>query len=61
MINKILKDAETRMGQSVEHLKLELHKVRTGRAHVSLLDHLRVEFYGSEVPLSQAAQVSVTQ
>jgi ribosome recycling factor len=59
MINDILKDAETRMGQSVEHLKLELQKLRTGRAHVSLLDHLRVEFYGSQVPISQAAQVSV--
>ncbi len=59
MINDIKKDAEQRMKQSVEHLKTELSKVRTGRAHVSLLDHLKVDFYGSQVPISQAASVSV--
>jgi len=60
MINDILKDAKTRMAQSLEHLRAELQKLRTGRANTSLLDHLRVEYYGSEVPLSQAAQVSVS-
>ena len=60
MLNDIYKDAETRMGQSIEHLKVELSKIRTGRAHISLLDHLRVDFYGNEVPISQAATVSVS-
>ena len=60
MIKDILDDASSRMAQSVEHLRLELQKLRTGRAHTSLLDHLKVEYYGSEVPISQAAQVSVT-
>ncbi len=60
MLNDIYKDAETRMGQSIEHLKIELSKIRTGRAHTSLLDHLRVDFYGNEVPISQAATVAVS-
>nr|AQQ74520.1 hypothetical protein [uncultured bacterium] len=59
MINDIKKDAELRMGKSVEALKQEFSKVRTGRAHTSLLDHIRVPYYGSEVPLSQVATVSV--
>ncbi len=59
MLNEIKQDADSRMQQSVEHLKVELTKVRTGRAHVSLLDHLKVDFYGSKVPVSQAASVSV--
>ena len=60
MIDDITKDAEQRMQQSVDHLKVELTKLRTGRAHTSLLDHLRVDFYGSDVPISQAASVSVS-
>ena len=59
MIEDIKKDAETRMGKSVESLKTELTKIRTGRAHASLLDHVMVEYYGSEVPIAQAATVSV--
>ncbi len=59
MINDIKQDANGRMDQSVEHLRTELTKLRTGRAHTSLLDHLRVDYYGNEVPLSQAAQVSI--
>ncbi len=59
MIEEIKKDAESRMGKSIEALKQELGKIRTGRAHTSLLDHIRVEYYGSEVPLSQVANVSV--
>lgn len=60
MINDIKKDAETRMGKSIEALKSELSKLRTGRAHTSLLDHVTVEYYGNEVPLNQAASVTVT-
>ena len=59
MIEDIKKDAETRMGKSVDSLKNELTKIRTGRAHASLLDHVLVDYYGSEVPIAQAATVSV--
>lgn len=59
MIDEILKDAEIRMQKSVESLKTELTKVRTGRAHPSLLEHIAVEYYGSEVPLSQVASIGV--
>ena len=59
MIDDLQKDAETRMGKSVVALQNELTKLRTGRAHTSLLDHITVEYYGSEVPLSQVANISV--
>jgi len=59
MIDDIKSDAATRMGKSVESLSHELAKVRTGRAHPSLLDHIRVDYYGSEVPLSQVANINV--
>jgi len=59
MINDIKKDAESRMAKSVESLGDNLAKVRTGRAHASLLDHLTVSYYGSEVPLKQVANVGV--
>ena len=59
MINDITKDADSRMGKSVHVLEEDLAKVRTGRAHPSLLDHIRVSYYGSDVPLKQAASVSV--
>ena len=59
MIEDIKKDTNTRMGKSVESLKNELTKIRTGRANVSLLDHVMVDYYGSEVPIAQAATVSV--
>jgi ribosome recycling factor len=59
MIDEIQADARTRMGKSIEALKHELSKIRTGRAHASLLDHIKVDYYGSEVPLAQAANVSV--
>lgn len=59
MIEEIKKDADTRMGKSVEVLKVEFSKVRTGRANASLLDHVSVDYYGSEVPISQAANVAV--
>ncbi|MCO6413915.1 MAG: ribosome recycling factor [Thiogranum sp.] len=59
MIEEIKADARTRMGKSIEALKHELSKIRTGRAHPSLLDHIKVEYYGSEVPLSQTANISV--
>jgi len=59
MIDEIIAGARTRMGKSIEAFKAELSKIRTGRAHPSLLDHIKVDYYGSEVPLAQAANVSV--
>lgn len=59
MINEIKQDAEHRMKMSIENLKNGLQKLRTGRAHTSLLDHIEVEFYGSPTPLSQAANITV--
>ena len=59
MLDELKEDAEIRMGKSVASLKNDLTKLRTGRAHTSLLDHITVEYYGSEVPLSQVANVSV--
>ncbi len=59
MINDIKQDALSRMNKSIEAFKVELSKIRTGRAHVSLLNHITVNFYGSEVPIGQAANLSV--
>lgn len=59
MIEEIKTDAESRMSKSIESLKTELTKIRTGRANVSLLDHVMVDYYGSEVPIAQAATVTV--
>ena len=60
MIDEILKDAADRMKKSVAAMQSELAKIRTGRAHPSLLDHITVEYYGAEVPLSQVANISNT-
>lgn len=59
MLDTIKKDAATRMGKSIESLRQEMAKIRTGRAHTSLLDHIHVEYYGSEVPIHQVASVNV--
>lgn len=58
MIDDIKKDTAERMGKSVEALVTELAKVRTGRAHPSLLDHISVSYYGVETPLNQVASVN---
>ena len=59
MLAEIKKDARTRMSKSLEALRHELAKIRTGRAHPSLLEHIHVDYYGSQVPISQAANVAV--
>jgi ribosome recycling factor len=59
MLKEIIKDADIRMDKSVAAFKDELNKIRTGRAHTSLLDHITVEYYGSDVPLNQVASVGV--
>ena len=58
MIDDVVKDARSRMNKSIDALKSELAKIRTGRAHVSVLDHIHVEYYGSDVPLSQVAKLT---
>lgn len=57
--DEILKDARQRMQKSVDNYRQELTKLRTGRAHTSLLDHIKVDYYGADVPINQAANVSV--
>jgi ribosome recycling factor len=59
VINDLKKDAEARMKKSVEALGHNFNKIRTGRAHPSLLDTIRISYYGSEVPLSQVANIGV--
>lgn len=59
MISDIQSDAATRMGKSIESLKQEFSKIRTGRAHPSLLDQIVVSYYGTDSPLSQVANVVV--
>ena len=59
MLNEIKKDAQTRMAKSVDALRHTLVKVRTGRATTALVDHLKVNYYGSDMPLSQVASVAV--
>ncbi len=59
MLDEIKKDAAERMAKSVASLKQDLTKIRTGRAHTSLLDHITVDYYGSQVPLNQVSNVGV--
>ena len=59
MLNEIKKDATTRMNKSVEAFRQELTKLRTGRATTALVDHLKVNYYGSDMPLVQVATVAV--
>ncbi|MDE2276033.1 MAG: ribosome recycling factor [Burkholderiales bacterium] len=58
-IPEIKKTAEQKMAKSVEAFKNELHKIRTGRAHPGLLDQVHVDYYGSMVPISQVANVTL--
>ena len=59
MINDVKKTADEKMAKSVEALKHDLSKVRTGRAHTGLLDHIHVDYYGSQMPLAQVAGVTL--
>lgn len=59
MINEILKDAEERMSKAITAVESAFNKIRTGRAHPSLLDPIRVNYYGSETPLNQVANITV--
>ena len=57
MINDIKKAAEQKMQKSVEALKTDIGKVRSGRAHTGLLDHIMVDYYGTRTPINQVANV----
>jgi ribosome recycling factor len=59
MLEDLKKDAITRMGKCVATFQSDLKKLRTGRAHPSLVEHLKVDYYGSEVPLQQVASIAV--
>jgi ribosome recycling factor len=59
MINDIKKAAEQRMQKGIEQLKEEMRRLRTGRAHAGLLEHVMVEYYGTNVPIKQTANISV--
>lgn len=59
MIAELRKSTEQRMQKSIDALKSDLGKIRTGRAHTGILDHVQVEYYGSMVPLSQVAGVTL--
>jgi ribosome recycling factor len=60
MISDIHKDAQARMNKSVDALRHDLVKVRTGRASTAIVEHIKVNYYGSDVPLSQVASVAMT-
>ena len=60
MIQQLIKDAEVRMQKSIEAFKQDMSKMRTGRAHPSLLEHVRVDYYGTMTPLSSVANITVS-
>ncbi len=59
--NQIVNDAKKKFDTAVEHFKEELKKVRTGRAHASMLDSVMVEVYGTQMPLNQTATVTAPE
>ena len=61
MLEDIKKDAVSRMAKCVHNFQADLKKLRTGRAHPSLIEHLKVDYYGSDVPLQQVASITVEE
>jgi len=61
MLDETKKDAQARMAKCVQNFQSDMKKLRTGRAHPSLIEHLRVDYYGSEAPLQQIASISVEE
>ena len=59
MIADVKKTAEQKMHKSLEALKTDLGKVRTGRAHTGILDHITVDYYGTQMPLNQVANLTL--
>jgi len=60
MLNEIKQDAQSRMSKSIDSLKTDFAKLRTGRAHPSLLEHITIDYYGTETPLNQVASVTAS-
>src|SRR5688500_7804066 len=60
MINEIKQDSEKRMKRAIEALQTDMTKIRTGRANVSLLDHVQVDYYGSPTPLTKIANITAS-
>ena len=58
-MDQVLKEADARMHKSIEAFKIDISKIRTGRAHPSILDHVRVDYYGTPTALSQVANIAV--
>ena len=58
-IADVKKNAEHKMQKSLESLRVDLTKIRTGRAHIGLLDHVQVDYYGSMVPVNTVANITV--
>ncbi|HKT72019.1 MAG TPA: ribosome recycling factor [Steroidobacteraceae bacterium] len=61
MLDDLKKDARERMAKCVQTFQADLRKLRTGRAHPSLIEHLKVDYYGSDVPLQQVASIAVEE
>ena len=59
MLDDIKKDAQTRMAKCVQTFQTDMKKLRTGRAHPSLIEHLKVDYYGNDTPLNQVANIAV--
>ncbi len=59
MINEIINDCQERMEKSIKALKENLSKIRTGRAHPSILDSITVDYYGSQAPIKQLANINI--
>lgn len=59
-MHQIIKDSETRMRKCIDSFKMELTKLRTGRAHPSILDHVRVDYYGNETAISNVANINAS-
>lgn len=57
-MHKVTKDADMRMRKAIDSFKSELTKLRTGRAHPSILDHVRIDYYGTEMPINQVANIN---
>ena len=60
MISDLKKTAEQKMHKTIDTLKSDLGKVRTGRAHAGILDHLHVDYYGSSMPINQVANITLS-
>src|SRR5215472_17295385 len=61
MLDDIKKDARERMTKCVQNFQADMKKLRTGRAHPSLIEHLKVDYYGSQTPLQQIASIAVEE